>query len=126
METEEPKFRDYPLKTKIGLILMTPFVYALVIYIIIRATFDKKKREDWVAISKGETPPNEVKFPEHPGDDATEDEMDAYYQAEFDAHEEWERNNRGKVILMNIFTYVVLKPIFEVMWFFEQRKSKRV
>lgn len=126
METEEPKFKDYPLMTKVGLILMVPFVYLYVFYVIIRAMVDKKKREDWIAISHGETPPNEVKFPESPGPDAGQEEWDAYYQAEFDAHEEWERKNRGKVILMNILIHGILDPYFRIKWFFEQRKAQRV
>ena len=125
MTEEDVKFKDLSLAGKIIGILMVPLLYLFAFYIFLLKIFNKKKFEDIVAISKGEEPPNAVKFPEYPGDDASEEEMDAYYQAEFDAGEAWAKKHRVKLFFMEVFSKVILVPIFHVVWFFQERKMRR-
>lgn len=118
----EPSFKDMPFKEKILIVLIAIPTYIYVIYFILRVTFDKKKRQEWIDRSH----PDYIEDwrLKRPDDDASEEEWDAYYRSEDAELTQWEKDHRVSRFFLNVLDFI-LTAIFDVYDWFSRRKEAR-
>jgi hypothetical protein len=111
-------FKGKPLKEKIITGLLLPPVLLFTFYLTIRIALDPTYKEKLRNPTENEDP-NPL-----PGDDATEDEWDAYYREEFRQQEEWDKKHR----VFNVFTMFVgalFMFVFTIIEWFQKLNTKR-
>jgi len=121
-EIKEPLFANTTFKEKFLIVLIAIPTYIWVMYVILRAIFDKKKRQEWINASDPDFVAEDSN--PRPGEDASDEEWDAYYRAEDAALDEWEKTHRVSTFFFNA-SIAVLGPAVTFYEWLSRRRDKR-